>query len=138
MSLVTSAATSEVTMPANAANRRIPYFGDFVLFDEIGRGGMGVVYNAQQTKLDRPVALKVLHTGLVGAKTGFQRLRAEAEAAARLEHPNIVPIFEIGAHEGQPYLAMQLVEGESLAERIAQLGPISNEKDAELRDSLRE
>jgi WD40 repeat protein len=111
-------------------NRSDPYFGEFVLFDEIGRGGMGVVYDAQQTKLDRPVALKILHPGLIGAEAGFQRLRLEAETTARLEHPNIVPIFEVGEHKGQPYLAMQRINGESLAERIAQDGPISSEKAA--------
>ncbi len=111
-------------------SRRVPYFSDFVLFNEIGRGGMGVVYNAQQTKLDRAVALKILHSNFATAEAGYQRLRIEAEAAARLEHPNIVPVFEVGEHEGHPYLAMQLVEGESLAERIAQTGPNFKEKDA--------
>src|SRR5437660_10691858 len=115
-------------MPDAFENRRIPYFGDFVLFNEIGRGGMGVVYNAQQTKLDRPVALKVLHSSFASAETAVQRLRIEAEATAKLEHPNIVPIFEIGEHEGHPYLAMQLIEGESLAERIARISSKPNEQ----------
>ena len=104
-------------------NRRVPYFGNYVLFHEIGRGGMGVVYDAQQASVDRPVALKILHQNLGGTASAVQRLRIEAEAAGRLKHPNIVPIYDVGEHDGQPYLAMQLVEGESLADRIAQPVP---------------
>ncbi len=119
-------------MPDKFHDRRIPYFGDFVLFDEIGRGGMGVVYNAQQTKLDRPVALKVLHSIFGACEGGIQRLRVEAEATARLDHPNIVRVFEFGEHEGHPYLAMQLVEGKSLAEHIHRCGSDFNDKDVAL------
>src|SRR5438270_13918317 len=112
--------------------RRTPYFGDFVLFGEIGRGGMGIVYRAQQTKLDRTVALKVLHSAAAVGEAGIQRFHIEAEAVAKLEHPNIVPIFEFGQHDGHPYLAMQLVEGESLAEYIARLRKGAKERDAAL------
>ena len=69
-------------MPDQAQKRRIPYFGDFVLFDEVGRGGMGVVYDAQQSSLDRRVALKILHADLSATDAARQRLRLEAEAAA--------------------------------------------------------
>src|SRR5690348_397881 len=98
----TPALSNEFAMPEKDWNRRIPYFGDFVLFDEIGRGGMGVVYNAQQAKLDRPVALKILHSGFSSGQAGLERLRIEAEAVAKLDHPNIVPIYEFGEHEGHP------------------------------------
>src|SRR5260370_20443764 len=69
-------------MPDELERRRIPYFGDFVLFDEIGRGGMGVVYDAHQSSLDRPVALKVLHSNFAANEAAAQRLRIEAEAAS--------------------------------------------------------
>ncbi len=111
-------------------NRRIPYFGNYVLFQEIGRGGMGVVYDAQETNLDRPVALKILHPSVVATEAATQRLRVEAETAARLQHPNIVPIYEVGEHEGQPYLAMHLVDGESLADRLARPGPLMPAREA--------
>ena len=109
---------------------RVPYFGDYVMFDPIGEGGMGVVYDAQQASLDRPVALKILRSNFAATETGIRRFRAEAEAAARLDHPNIVRIYEIGEHEGQPYLAMEPIKGESLAERIARLGLQLKEADA--------
>jgi WD40 repeat protein len=98
---------------------RVPYFGDYVLFDEVGRGGMGVVYDAQQVSLDRRVALKLFADNFAASEKGINRLRLEAESIARLEHPNIISIYEVGEHAGQPYLAMQFVEGESLAERTA-------------------
>lgn len=98
---------------------RVPYFGDFFIVAEIGRGGMGVVYEAQQTSLNRPVALKILHPHLASNHLFIQRLRLEAEAGARLQHGNIVPIFEVGEHEGSHYLAMQLVAGTSLAEHLS-------------------
>jgi len=117
-------------MPDGFENKRVPYFGDFVVFDPIGQGGTGVVYDAQQASLDRPVALKILRSDFAATETGIRRFRAEAEAVARLNHPNIVPIYEIGEHEGQPYLAMELVQGESLADRIARLGSKLEETDA--------
>lgn len=117
-------------MQEEQEQRRVPYFSNYVLFQEIGRGGMGVVYDAQQASLDRPVALKILHPDFASSQSALQRLRIEAEAAARLDHPNIVPIYEIGEQGGQPYLAMQLVEGESLAERITRSGARMAEPEA--------
>ncbi len=89
--------------------------GDFHLVREIGRGGMGVVYEAEQTSLHRRVALKVLRFGVadLDAMLRFQR---EAETVARLHHTNIVPIFAVGTQRGVHYYAMQLIEGRSLAQ----------------------
>ncbi len=86
---------------------------------EIGRGGMGIVYRARQRGLDRTVALKVLIDGARATPRDRDRFRREAEAIARLHHPNIVQIHEIGEHEGAPYLALEHVDGPSLADWIA-------------------
>ena len=100
------------------------HVGDFELLEEIGRGGMGVVYRAYQASLDRTVALKMIPNAAFAASTDLARLRGEALAAARLNHPNIVPVYEVGEHNGQPWFSMQFVEGDTLSDRLAD-GPMS-------------
>ncbi len=100
---------------AGTASAEPPVLGDFRLIREIGRGGMGVVYEAEQTSLHRRVALKVLRFG-VSDEEAMKRFRREAETVARLHHTNIVPIFAVGCEHGVHYYAMQLIEGQSLAD----------------------
>ncbi|APW62310.1 serine/threonine-protein kinase [Paludisphaera borealis] len=106
-------------------------FGEYLLLDELGQGGMGVVFRAREPGRDRIVALKRLLRGLGSSPRDVERFRAEATAASHLAHPHIVPVFRVGDHAGQPYFTMQYVEGTTLASRLAE-GPMPESEAARL------
>jgi serine/threonine-protein kinase len=110
----------EPNHPAAALLRTV---GDYELLEEVGRGAMGVVYKARQRSLDRRVAIKMLLRGELASGVDLARFRTEAESAGRLEHPNVVKIFEVGECDGQAYFSMQYIEGTTLARLVAN-GPL--------------
>lgn len=142
--VVDSGETVDATLAETGANSQIAnnrglprQFGDYVLIEEIARGGMGVVYKAQQSKLNRIVALKMILSGQLASKADVARFYVEAEAAAHLEHPGIVPVFEVGECEGQQFFSMGFVEGDSLA-GLVRGGPLPPNEAAGLVERIAE
>ncbi|MDM4016476.1 serine/threonine-protein kinase [Roseiconus lacunae] len=130
--LVTDTASSSVNevpaAPASGSRRwsrlQLPTtIGDYDLLEEIGRGGMGVVFRARQRSLDREVAIKMILRGRLASDADLQRFLAEAAATAKLEHPGIVPVYEVGDFDGRPFFSMKYIDGETLADRVAR-GPL--------------
>ncbi len=118
-------APSPVTLPANTT------LGDYELLETLGQGGMGVVYRARQASLGRIVALKMVLRGSLASATDLARFRGEAQSAARLRHPHIVPVFEVDEHDGLPFFTMQYIAGRTLAQRLAD-GPLAGREAARL------
>jgi WD40 repeat protein/predicted Ser/Thr protein kinase len=127
-----------ISEPMMAGRGALPReFGAYTLLEEIARGGMGIVYRARQQQIHRTVALKVLVSGQFAAPDVVDRFRIEADATASLDHPNIVPVYEAGECEGQPFFSMKLIEGRSLAHRLASLeSPMPQREAAEMLAKL--
>lgn len=107
----------------NASPPHMESFGDYEILEELGRGGMGVVYKARQRSLNRLVAVKVMREARLSSETDRARFLAEAAAAAKLKHPNIVTVFEVGHQNGLPYIVMEYVAGRTLSQQLAE-GPL--------------
>ncbi|MCA9230494.1 MAG: serine/threonine protein kinase [Planctomycetales bacterium] len=127
---------STIGFPSPAAEIRPPrQLGDFELGDEIGRGGMGVVYRARQQSLGRDVAVKLILRGAQASSDEQARFQVEAAAAAQLDHPHIVPIYDVGSAEGFQYFGMKLIEGQTLATKMA-AGPLPEREAVQLMISV--
>ena len=129
---VTHAAAQEMAQRSfpSESNLRLPGLevpcdlGKYVLEEEIGRGGMGIVYRATRKTDQGQIAIKMILRGDFASPADLERFQAEAEAAARLAHKNIVPIYEIGEHEGRAFFCMKLIDGGTLTERLVKTGPL--------------
>ena len=115
----------------------IPKVGGYEIVEELARGGMGVVYKARHVELNRVVAIKMIKSGTLADEAEVQRFRSESQAAARLDHPNVVPVYEVGEQGGRHYFSMGFVDGESLKEMLRD-GPLAPRKAAEVAKSIAE
>lgn len=135
-------ADSDVTLALKNLNLGLPIgsklprrFGAYELLEEIAQGGMGVVFKARQISLERIVAVKMILAGQFAGQEEIKRFQIEAEAAGKLDHPGIVPVFDVGCHDGQHYFSMAYVEGQSLSARI-KAGPLSPREAAVMTSKL--
>jgi len=115
---------------AHAARGRFPDIPGYTIYEEIARGGMGIVYRARQLELERVVAIKMILSGRLAGDNEVRRLRREAQSAAKLHHPNIVAVYEVKEHEGHEFFSMEFVDGRSLAELVRN-GPLGARTAAE-------
>jgi Protein kinase domain len=113
----TADASGDVNDSSLPKGTRVGYFGDYELLKVLGEGGMGIVYKARQLSLNRPVAFNMFKASRFPSADEVRRFQNESEAVARLDHPNIVPVFEVGQYEDQHYFSMKLIAGESLEKR---------------------
>ncbi|WP_254507511.1 serine/threonine-protein kinase [Anatilimnocola floriformis] len=121
-----------VTSDTASGSLELPmHLGDYVLQEELGRGGMGVVFRARQESLGREVAIKMILRGELARQAERERFQAEAQAAAKLDHPGIVPVYEVGEINGRPYFSMKFIRGTTLAQRLAE-GPMPSREAAKL------
>ena len=119
--LAHSPAAGDSTAPSGTASPQPPGDGPpgYEIQDELGRGGMGVVYKALHLALNRPVALKMMRSGVRASAVELLRFKAEGETVARLNHPNVVQVHEVGVHAGSPYLVLEYRGGGNLDEKLA-------------------
>jgi serine/threonine-protein kinase len=111
---------------------QLPFsIGDYELIEQVGQGGMGIVFRARQMSLGREVAIKMIQQDRLNSPEDHQRFLAEAEATARLQHPGIVQVYEVGQFDGTPFFSMQFIRGETLAQRLRN-GPIGQRQAAAL------
>lgn len=129
---------SQEALQIDLSDPRQREFGDYELLEQIGQGGMGVVYRARQAGLEREVAVKLLSAGPWASPEFIARFQREAKAAARMQHPNIVAIHETGVHDELNFFSMQLVHGGSLANQLATSGPLQPRAAAELLRTVAE
>jgi eukaryotic-like serine/threonine-protein kinase len=122
-------------LPVAPLSTSLPIVAGHMILDELGRGGMGVVYRARQAALNRIVALKMILSGSHSGDESRRRFRTEAEAVARLSHPNIVQVYEVGESDGAPYFSLEYVDGGSLEKRLRE-GPLPQREAAALVETL--